>query len=167
MKPFFKTLSQYKIKQIEIQIAFDFENNAVSILTAPKSPATDKATHQLPELVIHNDIETIDQNFFEILQKPLEKTQEFFDNTLAFEKELELQKKQTQAEELKKNTIKKLEDSIAKIKEKTDFNYSKYSNKILKIIDEIKTIDPNNKNASKEHQTLLEQTQIENTLFEQ
>lgn len=166
MNSFFQTLSQYQIKRIHIEIAFDFETNSVTVLTAPKSPANDQATHQLPELIINDTIDAIDSKYFETLNTPLEKTQEFFNNTLQFEARLKLQQQKTAEQTEKKNQIKKLEESLQKIKDKKEFDYKKESAKIKKIIEEIKTLDPKNKIAEREKKLLLENTQETNSLFQ-
>ncbi len=163
--PFIKELASYNIKNIHIELAFDFENNIVSVLTVPKSPAEDQATKILPQLVITAPIDQIDPIYFEKLNTPLKVTQNFFDSTVDFEEKLAINKANSkQAENLKKE-IKKLEEVLKKIKTKTDFDYSKDKVKIKKAIDEIFALDASNSLAKKEEKELKENAIKENTLF--
>ncbi len=100
MNSFFSTLKQMGIEQYGISIQFDGDKVSVSVL--PKSSAKDKALQSLKPLNLRGNVQEVDEQFFQILQKPLERTKALFRNTAAFERSLKETEQKTQRAKKKK-----------------------------------------------------------------
>ncbi|MGB6153852.1 MAG: PRTRC system protein E [Pricia sp.] len=147
MSNFFSTLHRTGIEQYGISISFD--GDAVSVSVLPKSSAKDKALQSLKPLTLHGTVTEVDNKFFEILQKPLERTNTFFRNTTAFEQALkETEQKTQQAKKKKESTSKKATELKQLLKEK-DFNPMTDHKKASDIANEILKIDSDHKVAQK------------------
>lgn len=147
MSNFFSTLHQTGIEHYGISISFD--GDAVSVSVLPKSSAKDKALQSLKPLTLRGTIKEVDDKFFEILQKPLDRTNTLFRNTVAFEQALkETEQKTQQAKKKKESTSKKATELKQLLKEK-DFNPMIDHKKATVIANEILKIDPNHSEAKK------------------
>ncbi|HDZ15398.1 hypothetical protein LCGC14_1708960 [marine sediment metagenome] len=147
MNNFFSTLHETGIEQYGISISFD--GDAVSVSVLPKSSAKDKALQSLKPLTLRGTVQEVDDKFFEILQKPLERTNALFRNTVAFEQALkETELKTQQVKKKKESTGKKTTELKQLLKEK-DFNPMQDYKKATDIANEILKIDPNHKEALK------------------
>ena len=147
MNNFFTTLQQTGIEQYGISILFDGDTVSVSVL--PKSSAKDRAFQSLKPLTIRGNVAEVDEQFFPIIQKPLEQTNTLFRNTLAFEKTLaESEQKTQQAKKRKESTAKKATELKQLLKGK-DFNPMADHKKATDLANDILKLDPNHKDAQK------------------
>ncbi len=147
MNQFFSSLQQTGIAQYGISILFD--NDTVSVSLLPKSNAKDKALQSIRPITVRGTVQEVDERFFEILQKPLERTKALFDNTNTFEKNLkETEQRTQQAKKKKESTTKKASELKQLLKEK-DFNPMSDHKKATDIANEILKIDFDNKDAQK------------------
>ncbi|HEA19708.1 hypothetical protein LCGC14_1776930 [marine sediment metagenome] len=147
MNNFFSTLQQTGIEQCGMSILFDGATVSVSVL--PKSSAQDKALHTLKPLTLRGTIEEVDEKFFQILQKPLEKAQALFRNTVAFEQALKETEQKTQQAKKKKESVYKKATELKKLLNKKDFNPMEDHKKATDLAKAILKIDPNHKEAQK------------------
>lgn len=147
MADFFTTLKQIGIEQYGISILFD--NDTVSVSVLPKSSAKDKALQSLKPLTLRGNVGEVDEKFFQILQKPLERTEALFRNTVAFERVLkQTEQKTQQAKKKKESTTKKMTELKQLLKEK-GFNPMQDHKKATDLANKILKIDPEHKEAKK------------------
>ncbi|SNZ01438.1 PRTRC system protein E [Flagellimonas pacifica] len=147
MNQFFSTLKQTGIHQYAISVLFD--NDTVSVSLLPKSNADDLALKSLKPFTLRGTVTEVDERFFEILRKPLERTKALFENTTAFEKTLkETEQKTQQAKKKKESTAKKASELKQLLKEK-GFNPMTDHKKATDLANEILKIDPNHSEAQK------------------
>ncbi|WP_339652504.1 PRTRC system protein E [uncultured Maribacter sp.] len=147
MSNFFSTLHQTGIEQYGISISFDGDSVSVSVL--PKSSAKDKALQSLKPLTLRGTLREIDEQFFQILQKPLEKTAVLFRNTIAFEETLKETELKTQQAKKKKESVSKKATELKQLLKEKDFNPMQDHKKATDIANDILKKDPNHKEAQK------------------
>ncbi|RKN83551.1 PRTRC system protein E [Ulvibacterium marinum] len=147
MTDFFSTLRQTGIEQFGISISFNEDTVNVSVL--PKSSAKDKALQSLKPLTLRGNVQEVDEKFFQILQKPMQKTKALFRNTVAFEQTLAETEQKTQQAKKKKESASKKATELKQLLKATDFNPMTDHKKATDIANDILKIDPNHKDAQK------------------
>lgn len=147
MNNFFSTLKQTGISQYGMSIQFEGDTVTVSVL--PRSSAKDKALQSLKPITIRGHIGEVDENFFQILQKPLERTDALFRNTLAFERTLEETEQKTQQAKMKKESAIKIAASLKQLQKEKDFNPMVDHKRATDLADAVLKVDPHHKGALK------------------
>ncbi len=147
MSSFFSNLKQMGIEGYGISILFDDDTVSVSVL--PKTRAKDKALQTLKPLTLRGTITEVDEQFFQILQRPLERTNTLFKNTVAFEKSLRETEEKTQLAKKQKETASKKVSALRKLLKEKGFNPMQDHKKATDIANEILKSDPDHKEAQK------------------
>lgn len=147
MNNFFSTLNQMGIEQYGISILFDDDTVSVSVL--PKSSAKDKALQSIKPLTLRGTVAEVDEKFFQILQKPLEKTKALFRNTVSFENALEQTEQMTQQAKKKKESASKKATELKQLLKENGFNPMQDHKKAIDLAKAILKIDPEHKEAKK------------------
>jgi len=147
MSNFFSVLKDIGIEQYGMSILFDGDKVSISVL--PKSSAKDKALQSLKPLTLRGNVTEVDEKFFQILQKPLEKTKALFRNTVAFELALKETEQRTQQAKKKKESVSKKATELKQLLKEKDFNPMEDHKKATDLAKAILKIDPNHKEAQK------------------
>ena len=147
MSNFFTTLKQTGIEQFGISISYYDDSVKVSIL--PKSSAKDKALQSIRPLNLKGEVGEMDEKFFQILRRPLEKTKALFRNTVAFEQALKETEQKTQQAKKKKESVSKKATELKQLLKEKGFNPMQDHKKATDLAKAILKIDPNHKEAQK------------------
>lgn len=155
---FFQKLDEFDFTNLEIKIVK--KNGKFTLSLLPKSEAKDVAIKNIIPLAITGTPAELDENFFEVVSKPLEKSLGIISNIEDYEKASEkaeaekkeiADKKKQEDEEKKKfsETIKKLEDAIEEIVSAEDFDITKSKEKLQDAVNKVLVMDKSNKLANK------------------
>lgn len=174
MSTFFQQMAATGIKRVSLELIYI--NDELSVIVRPKSDSKDKALESMRPIVLKGTPSEMDLHFFDNVLKPLEITSEFMTNLVEYEKSLEETKKNSEmnekvkddAKKQKKEKTEKLEKAFRQLEAITGtegYDAKKEKDKVLKALDNIFAIDPNNKKAQDFKTDFIKQT-TEVSLFD-
>lgn len=156
---FFKMLSEIGVKNVNIEIKTD-EAGLISVLTSPKSTATDSALKSMTPLLLTGTPEELDAEYFSAVSNPLRETQKFFSNVESYEKSIEEAKAKTAQEKNKKEAEKKAKQEIIDKEKKAvaelvkftetlklASDWAKKQDKVKELIDAVLAVNESNAKA--------------------
>ena len=171
MSTFFTQLKATGIKRVSIEVLFKGEE--VTVFVTPKSSSS---STDIQPIILRGTLDEVEKGFFESVGRPLKMTSEFFSNVDDFQKQLEETKnnsamaKQIKDKEKsdKEEKAKKLEKGFKQLEAITGsegYDAKKEKDKVLKAIDIILEIDPENKKAKDFKEDFIKQV-TEVSLFD-
>lgn len=136
---FFSQLKNIGFNRVKLDITYT--DNAVTVAVIPQADAKDDALKTITPLIFTNSVDTMDAEFFNSINAPLEKTLSVFNNTKSYEVRLaEAEQKTKQAKE-RNAMYDKLKEKLKKVMEAKPLDDSEKT-KGLKIVADIKAINP-------------------------
>jgi len=98
---FFKNLNALGVKQLSLTVRFDQNEEQQTIVTVamlPLSNVNDVAIDQIPPLTLTSTIPEMDEQFFELIQKPMKLTASLINNIETYSAQLEEAKRNSKLE---------------------------------------------------------------------
>lgn len=164
---FFQSISNIDVDKLTLIIKKTKDGNLTVFVPTIDTKVKDEAVKNLKPFHISGTPEQLDAEFLQSLADPIVKTAEFVSNVKDAEAHREQQALKTQAEKDRKKAIKDKEDELKKIVKSDKYDPIKDNKRVLRAIEAVKKLDPENQYAKKIKKELLEDTQKANGLFNQ
>lgn len=156
---FFSKLAKLPLSQMTLGISFSADNDKITLSVLPKVKVKDKVVNSLKPLNITGTPEELDREFFNVLVKPMENTNELFTNITTFEESVERAKNKSDYAKKEKEKITTKVNKLTQLLKSSEFDAAKDYEKAIKLANEILKIEATNKEAlkviqdMKQHQT--------------
>lgn len=130
MTQFFKQMSTL-IGKADVNLTFRMNGDQMTILVTSKNTSKDDVLDNIKPITITGTAEELDQDFFNVVTKPLSKSAGLITNAVEFEKELSQKENETAAAKAKAEADKKEKEAKAKAEQKEKEKRDKKFNELI------------------------------------
>lgn len=157
---FFTRLHSLNVDSIHVVIKQD-KTGKMTVSLCSISSINDSAINSIPPISLTNTPDKLDEDFFEIITKPIQEQQVLITNLKTYHERLENAKENNAQEQEKKAKLKKYIERIKTIESEPNFDVKIAKDRLLEVITKIEAVDSQNKFAKEKKAEIIKKCSMQ------